>query len=369
MKKIRILQFPIGNSKGGITHYVLENWRWMDKNRFHCDFATMSKHLDFEDEILATGSKVFYISSYAEDNREQFAKEFGEILDNNYDVVHLHTKSWKSFVSEEVCKRHKVKKIIVHSHNTDVDALDSVKREQERILHEKIKEQFNQSMATDFWACSLAAADFLFGKQIPVNKIKVMPNAIDVGKFSYHPQVREHYRVKYGLQDCFVIGHAGRFAYQKNHEFLIKVFYEISKKVENARLVLLGDGDLLSEIQRQVKELNLENKVLFLGKRNDIADWYQAMDIFCLPSRFEGLGIVLIEAQTAGLKCLTSTEIPAETHITENIDYLPLELSKWVEGILSYKDGYLRTSMNEQIRQTGYDISKTIKYMERLYAQ
>ena len=194
-----------------------------------------------------------------------------------------------------------------------------------------------------------------------------MPNAIDIDKFAYNPETRKRYREKYGLQDCFVIGHAGRFAYQKNHEFLVNTFAEVSKKIKNARLVLLGDGELFSEVQNQVKKLNLENRVLFLGKRDDIAGWYQAMDVFCLPSRFEGLGIVLIEAQTSGLKCITSMEVPDETHITENIIYLPLKQSRWVEEIVNCKNGYSRMNMKEQIHAAGYDISAVIKDMERLY--
>lgn len=368
MKKIKILQFPIANSKGGITHYALENWRWMDKSRFHCDFATMSKHLDFEDEIRATGSNIFYISCYAEENKERFTDEFRKILaEGNYDVVHLHTKQWKSFLVEEICKEYCVSKIIVHSHNTEIDVWNPLKREKERLLHEQIKRQFKENMATDFWACSDAAADFLFGEQISEQKIKIMPNAIDIDKFAYNPETRKRYREKYGLQDCFVIGHAGRFAYQKNHEFLVNTFAEVSKKIKNARLVLLGDGELFSEVQNQVKKLNLENRVLFLGKRDDIAGWYQAMDVFCLPSRFEGLGIVLIEAQTSGLKCITSMEVPDETHITENIIYLPLEQSRWVEEIVNCKNGYSRMNMKEQIHAAGYDISAVIKDMERLY--
>ncbi len=368
MKKIKILQFPIANSKGGITHYALENWRWMDKSRFHCDFATMSKHLDFEDEIRATGSNIFYISCYAEENKERFTDEFRKILaEGNYDVVHLHTKQWKSFLVEEICKEYCVSKIIVHSHNTEIDVLNPLKREKERLLHEQIKRQFKENIATDFWACSDAAADFLFGEQISKQKIKIMPNAIDIDKFAYNPETRKRYREKYGLQDCFVIGHAGRFAYQKNHEFLVNTFAEVSKKIKNARLVLLGDGELFSEVQNQVKKLNLENRVLFLGKRDDIAGWYQAMDVFCLPSRFEGLGIVLIEAQTSGLKCITSMEVPDETHITENIIYLPLKQSRWVEEIVNCKNGYSRMNMKEQIHAAGYDISAVIKDMERLY--
>lgn len=369
MKKIKVLQFPIANSQGGITHYAIQNWKWMDKSKFQCDFATMSKFIDFEKEILATGSRVFYISCYAEENQKQFVKEFNEILNQGYDVVHIHTKQWKSLVVEELCKKHHVEKVIVHAHNTGIDTLDFIRREKEEKQHELIKNTFDETMATHFFACSKKAADFLFGERIPSSKIEITPNAIELDKFSYKEDVRNQYREKYGLRDCFVIGHVGRFAYQKNHRFLIEMFYKALQRIDNARLVLLGEGELFSEVQIHVKELKIEDKVLFLGRKSDVENWYQAMDAFCLPSRFEGLGMVLIEAETAGLKCITSVDVPVETYITENIKYLPLEVSKWIEELINCAKGYQRKNENEKIRAAGYDIAERIKVIEKIYQE
>lgn len=366
MKKVKVLQFPIANSKGGITHYALDNWKWMDKSKFQCDFVTMSKKLDFADEILATGSRIFYISCYAEQNKEQFVKEFDKILSEGYDVVHLHTKQWKSFLVEELCKKHGIPKIIVHSHSTGIDTLDPIKREWEVQQHEQVKKKFSVDMATDFWACSKAAADFLFGEQIPGDIIRIMPNAIDLSKFAYNQEIRSRYRREYGLENCFVIGHVGRFVYQKNHEFLIKVFYEVSKEICNARLVLLGEGELITKIQRQVEEYNLKNKVLFLGKRDDVNYWYQAMDAFCLPSRFEGLPISMIEAQAAGLPCADSMEITEEVVITDHVVRLPLDVEMWREQLLNYRE-IVRKDDQMSLRNAGYDIQEQIKVIEKFY--
>ena len=142
MKKIKILQFPIANSYGGITHYALENWKWMNKEQFQVDFATMSKKLDFADEITVTGSKIHYISCYAEENREQFIKEVNQILDQGYDVVHLHTKQWKSFLVEQICEERGVPRIIVHSHSTRCDANDEEKRKRETEEHYRVRKEF-----------------------------------------------------------------------------------------------------------------------------------------------------------------------------------------------------------------------------------
>lgn len=368
MNKVRILQFPIANSNGGITHYALNNWKWMNKDIFQCDFATMSKRLDFEDEILATGSKIYYISCYAEEDEKQFEKEFREILANGYDIVHLHTKQWKSFVVEELCIEYGVPKIIVHSHNTGIDTLNPQKRDFEIRLHERMKQKFNLSLATDFWACSKLAAEFLFGRQIPQEKIAIMPNAIELDCFAFDQQVRIEYRKKYGLENCFVMGHTGRFAYQKNHSFLIDIFAAVSKIMDSARLVLLGDGGLFPEIKSKVADLGLERKILFLGHRTDINNWYSAMDLFLLPSKFEGLPIAAIEAQASGLSCLVSDRITEEVMINENVSMLPLEVGLWTEKILEcHQNNYREENGKINLMKEGYDIAMQIKVIENEY--
>lgn len=368
MKKIRILQFPIANSKGGITHYALDNWKWMDKSKFQCDFATMSKYLDYEYEIRAMGSKVFYLSCYAEDDKEKFIREFDKILDGGYDVVHLHTKQWKSFLVEDLCKRHHISRVIVHAHSSGIDTLDPIKRKNEEQLHVEVKGRFNAYMATDFWACSQTAANFLYGEQISKEKIKIMPNAIEIDRFVYNEKVRSKYRREYGLKNCFVIGHVGRFVYQKNHEFLIDVFYEVAKQIENVKLVLLGEGKLLLQIKKKVRDLNLENKVLFLGKRDDIHNWYQAIDVFCLPSRFEGLPISMIEAQASGVPSIGSDCITKEVQIGNNVSLIPLTIHDWVTQILKCMDED-RQDNKKKLTIAGYDINKQIKIIEEEYSR
>ncbi len=366
MSKIRILQFPIANSRGGLTQYVLNNWKWMDRKRFQCDFATMSTQLDFENEILETGSKVYHISCYAEENQEQFIKEFEDILSQDYDVVHIHTKQWKSFLIEELCIKYNVPKIIVHSHSTGIDIEDSVKRKKEEETHRKIKRIFNESFATDFWACSKAAAKFLFGEQIEKSKIRIMPNAIDLDKFAFNVKVRSEIREKYGLSDCFVMGHVGRFEYQKNHEFLIKIFFRILKQIESARLILVGDGEYFQKVLDEAENLNIANKILFLGKRTDVNDWYQAMDVFCLPSRFEGLPISMIEAQASGLPCIGSDCITKEVKICNNVYLLPLNEEIWVNMLLKVR-GVNRENNKEKLVEFGYEIKTQIKEIETAY--
>lgn len=365
-KKIKILHFPIRNTNGGVTRTAMKLWKFIDHERFQFDFATCTK-LDFEQDIIDQGCKVYYISCYAEQNPEQFRKELKEILMNGYDAIHLNTNWWKSFEAERAAKEAGVKMILVHARNTFVDVNDDEERTKEAVIHEKCKREFSKDMATHFMACSDDAADFLFGPQIPKEKIMIFHNALDISRYTYDENKRREIRARLNIADKFVIGDVGRFAYQKNLKFLIDCFYEVQKREEKAVLLLVGDGYLEEELKRQVCEEQIEDKVIFAGAVDDVEDYLQAMDVFAFPTLFEGLGNVVIEAQTAGLKCICSTGVPKETQLTRNIEYIKLEKEKWIEAILKYKEGYVRVKTDEQIRKAGYDITEEIKKLERIY--
>lgn len=367
-KKIKVLQFSIGNVQGGVTQYVLKNWEFIDKDVFHFDFVTLSKTLDFGEEIERQGCKIHYISCYAEENETQFINEMEIILSEGYDVIHLHTNFWRSFIVEELAIKHGVPKIIVHSHNTMIGMSDKNQREEALKMHNLRREQFNTKLATDFWACSELAADWLYGEHIPRDRIKIMNNAIDVEDFSYDTDQRDRYRLQLGLEDCFVIGHTGRFAYQKNHEFLVDMFHEVSRQVTNARLLLIGTGEMEKGIQERILQYGLTDKVMFMGKRDDVNGLLQAMDLFVLPSRFEGLPIVLIEAQASGIRCVSSDTITREAKVTPNVEYIPLEVGKWMEYILRCTDGYERKKADHLVTQRGFNIRTQIKELERMYS-
>lgn len=374
MNKLKILQFPIANSKGGITQYVLQNWRFIDQSRFQFDFATMSRSLDFSNELEKEGCRIHYISCYAEDDKEQFVNEFRKVLiEGHYDVVHLHTKQWKSFLVEQIAKEAGVKKIIVHAHSTGIDTLEEEKRQKEVRLHSSVLEQLTKDIATDFWACSWNAVAFLFGNKIPKQDIRIMKNAIELSKYAYNPLVRENYRKKFGIADneC-VIGSVGRFVYPKNQEFLIKVFSRICSDKECSslkyRLLLVGSGEREEEYKRLVREHDIEENVIFAGHRTDVPQLLQAMDIFCLSSRFEGLPISLVEAQMSGLQCIASDIVTKEVNITGNVYYRQLNEEDWTDTILQITEGTeKRHSMYEKLNENGYNIEIQIKVLETEY--
>jgi glycosyltransferase involved in cell wall biosynthesis len=235
--------------------------------------------------------------------------------------------------------------------------------------HHKKRAEFRPELATHYLANTRDAAEFLYGPQMPKNKIQILNNAIDVDKFSYNMKTREQYRRDLRLENNLVFGHVGRFAYQKNHTFLIDIFAEIYKELPNAILLLIGEGDLMNDMKEKTKRLGIEDQVLFLGKRKDVAELYQAIDMFLLPSNFGGLDLVLVEAQTSGLICLTSDAMPSESRITDNVSFLPLDADQWKKTIRKIAaEGYNRRDRSNEIAEAGFSLDEQIKVLEQIYA-
>ena len=369
MDKVKILQFPFRDSNSGVANNSLGNLRRLDKEKFICHFGTVGvDNLPLEKKVTEAGAQLKYISCYGEKEPERFVDEVTKLFKTErYDIVQLHTSFWKSFLVEEIAMNCGIPKVIVHSRSTMVDIKDEVARLEAERIHHIRRAEFSTALATDFWACSWPAADWLFGPQIPRERIRVMKNAIEAGKFVFHQETREKYRRELGLENCFVVGHVGRLCYQKNQEFLIDVFARLYAGQKNARLMLVGDGALKEQFQKKAEELGVAESVLFLGARADVASLLQAMDVFCLPSRFEGFGNVLVEAQSAGLKCLASDFLPRETEITENIRYLSLSVDRWADELLEVAKGYQRRNMINEITAAGYNIEQQIKVIEAAY--
>jgi len=369
MGKFRALHMPLANNCSGVTQYVLEHWQFINKERFIFDFATRSSVLDFEDKLVVQGCKVHRYSVNSLTCPHVFKQELNTIMDNGYDAVHLHTSYWNGTIAEEVAMELKIPKIIVHSHNTGV-----LSNEENwaslNAKHEEIKASFAadyKKLATDLWACSSLAADWLFDSSIPRPEIKILHNGIDTQKFAYNLAMRQSIREKLGLTDAFVIGHVGRFAYQKNHEFLIRAFSLFAGKCSKARLILIGDGELLDGTKALVQQYGLHEKVLFLGRRDDVANLMQAMDVFALPSRFEGLGTVLVEAQASGLHCMVSDKIPVEANITQKLKYLPLSETLWCSELMELSKKCERYNGVNLVKFAGYDVKDSASKLEQLY--
>ncbi len=367
MDPIRVLHLtPPGF--GGIDTYIFNHYRNMDQKRFRFDFMTQNTELEDAEQYRDFSYRVWTLPATAARDRDGFVKRVQEILRDGYDVLHLHTSYWTGFLIEEIAKDIGIKKVIIHSHSTFVDEINPKKRQNLLTRHEEIKRSFSPDLATDYWACSWEAADWLFGEQIPRKRIKIMKNAIETERFRFNAQKRAEMRRKLGLEDALVLGTVGRLSYQKNPFFLLELFARFHKKNPDSKLLMVGDGELRGELEDQIERGGLKQDVLLLGWKTNVESYLQAMDIFLFPSHFEGLGIAAVEAEASGLPCVVSDQVPEDIVFTENICRVPLRISEW-ENALEYLAGRSidRRKGTDIVRSAGYDIQQQAKIMEQLY--
>lgn len=365
---IRVLQAFITNDKGGLTGYIAQNYQYMDKTKIQFDFLTYdTDKLDFEDEFINMGAKFYHI--HRPSHPIDFYKSLKHILkQGNYKVIHFNL-SYANFVPVILAKLAGAHNIIIHSHSTDID--------DQRIFIRKIKtgihllgKMISPFVGNSFWACSSDAAKWMFSQKIlKKNKWFWAHNAIDVKKYVYNSDKRNLLRKELGIAPgTFVIGHIGRFTYQKNHEFLLEVFKAVKKEKKDCRLMLIGDGPEKQHIKDLVEMFGINGDVLFLGRRTDVPDLLQAMDCFVLPSRFEGLPIVGIEAQAAGLPCIVSEVITEDVNITNLVKFVSLSSSIkcWLDTILSVScEG--RNDRYKDIVEAGYDLRHETCVIQKKY--
>ncbi|WP_141629394.1 glycosyltransferase, partial [Sporolactobacillus vineae] len=215
-------------------------------------------------------------------------------------------------------------------------------------------------------AASEAAGRFLYREK----KFKIINNGIDVQRYTFNMHKRVSMREKLNITDKFVLLHIGRFNDQKNHSFLIDVFSEVIKRNPNSILILIGVGPRSDQVKRKVLEENLNNNVLFLGEKHHVEDFLSAADVFVFPSKFEALGIVNIEAQCSGLKCVVSDQVPSQAKVTNNLVFLPIRYpDRWAKNILKFKNGYNRQGQMNEIIKSKFDIRDNAKYLKAFYLE
>lgn len=360
MRKLKILQYELNIPKTGAANYMLLNWKFINKDKFQFGFVVRSKYFYTFKDLKESRAIIHYVPEKYGEEPEKFLFHMKQIFLEGYDIAHIHIGRWTGFLIEEMAAKY-CERVIVHSHSSNCPPFLKEK-------HDELKKAVSDNLVKNFWACSRLAADFAFGKQIPEEKINILKNAIDTFPFRFNRQLRKKYRAYLNLENSFVIGHVGNFHYAKNHEFLLKVFFQFYRKCPNAKLILAGGGNLEQELKDKVRKNKMENAVLFLGVRDDINCLLQAMDVFCLPSHFEGFPLSLVEAQTGGLPCLTSTNVTKEVAITKLLVYLPLNVEIWVQYLFVLrKSCNERRDMSKEISEAGFEIRTQIKMLEKLY--
>ncbi|MET3655503.1 glycosyltransferase family 1 protein [Sporosarcina psychrophila] len=363
---VRVLHIVTALDGGGIENMILNYYSHMDRENIKFDFITHGKNGNLEPYFEQLGSEIYFVPPLRNSIRENLRLTRKIIANGNYDVVHSHI-GISSVFSMYFSKRFSIQTRITHSH------LAFRKESFLRRIIIRILRFFNNNYSTQLLACSKDAGKYLWGEKAVSNgSVKVINNAIDIEKFRFNKLSRNNIRHELNIEDKFVIGNVARFDYQKNHEFLIKIFSEIYKVNKESILLLVGNGELEDEVKKQVDKLGLKEAVKFLGVRNDVHKLMHAMDVFLLPSRYEGLGMVFIEAQANSLISFGSDIIvPKEAKATDLMNFISLDKSPdyWANEVLNYKDGYIRESTTEQIKKAGFDIRNECGKLVDIYAE
>lgn len=366
---VKVLYFVDRMLRGGIQSLVVDWVSRFDKNKIHVDFLLLDdgKEYDLEQTLKELGCTVYKLKGIWVKTPIDFIKYkyavknfFKEHYD--YKVVHMHSSS-KNYMILKYAKKYGIPIRIAHSHNIDFQTKNPLKK----LIGNLFKKPLIK-YATDYFACSKIAGEWLFGKEIvESDKFRVIHNAIDYDKFKYNDNIRNEIRRKLGFNDSdIVVGHVGRFVNQKNHEFLINVFSKCYQKNKNYKLLLIGIGELEESIKNKVVELNLNDCVTFAGFKNNVNEYMQAMDIFAFPSLFEGLGLVLVEAQASGLPCITTADtIPHEVKINPNFYFVNLDANKWVRTIQNIK--LARIKSEKLVKDAGYFIEDIVLELTTQY--
>lgn len=305
---------------GGVESVIMNYYRHLDHTKVQFDFICDedSTRIPY-DEIKKLGGRVFLVPKYQK--LPKYLKALEELFrKNHYRIVHSNVNTLSVFPLY-AAKKAGVPLRISHSHST------SNPKEWKRNIIKNILRPFSKKYATDYFACSELAGRYLFGnKAFDQGEVKIIHNAIDFNKFKFDPEARKKLRKELNIDEkTTVIGHVGRFVQTKNHNFLVNVFKEYHTKNPDSKLLLIGAGPLEEKIKTKVKKLNLTDSVLFLGQREDINKLYSVMDVFCLPSLYEGLPVAGIEAQAAGLPCVYSDKVTIEADATNNAYYASIK--------------------------------------------
>lgn len=361
MSQLRVLQLPNSlNKKSGVMSVIMNFYRNIDRDKIQFDFLCFeSDEENYTSEITKLGGKIFFIDSKYKKNFFKMRQEIGIFLSTHtYTIIHYHATSiWN--LALKLGMDIGIPNRIAHSHSTTYSEskLGTVRN---RFFSRNLVKEANY-----YLACSTEAGELLFRNK----QFKLLHNAIDVDRFSYNPVKREEIRKNLNLENHYVIGHVGRFSAQKNHDYLIDLFYEYHKINDRAKLLLIGEGPLRKEIEEKINYLKLNTAVSIVDFNSEIENYYQAMDIFVMPSLYEGLPVSGIEAQASGLPCLFSKAISDEVAICENVAFFDTD-RKAAENIFlinDMKNSVVREKVDPIVKKKKYDIKQEATGLQDFY--
>ncbi len=368
---IRVLQINAGELFGGVSSMVFNFYQNINREKVQFDFVAPNKssYENCRSQIEQMGGRIIELKATGSLISRKFRfwrRLFQLIKKEKYEVVHINSGSITFNLQVAwIAKLSGCKKIIVHSHNAGNDS-------SKKAFVMKLIKPLLELGPTHYFACSHKAAQFMFiSGRIKKGEYQVINNGVNLERFQFDIKNREAYRQQLELNEKKVLLHVGRFCKQKNHRYLIDIFNAFQKRVPNSVLLLVGEGELFEEVKIQVRNYGLDNLVIFLGLRNDIDKLMSASDIFILPSLFEGLPVVGVEAQASGLPCIFADTITSEADLTDSVRFLPINVNedKWVKELidLTENSGTERILYAEQVASKGYSLSGIAKMLEDVY--
>jgi len=367
-KAIRVLHVVTTMDFGGVETLLMEIYRNIDREKIQFDFLCHnSSDGKYVEEIKKLGGRIYQVNSILrsggairyQHNLRRFFKQHSE-----YRIVHSHKNAQNGLILK-AAKDAGIPIRISHSHIAN--------REYSRFT----EYYYNYSIrrikkdATDYFACSMAAARCMYQDKRIIDKTIVINNSIDIEKFKFSDNSRKTIRENLNIENDIVFVHVGRFMEQKNHKFLIDIFSEIEKQIHNVKLLLIGEGVLMPQIKQQADELGISEKIIYLGSKSNVQDYLSASDMFLFPSLFEGLGIVLIEAQANGLPCIISKDvIPEEADVGAGLVKrvsLSQSAESWANECLNSVERINSEIAQKAVYDAGYDIKEITRRLQTFY--
>jgi glycosyltransferase involved in cell wall biosynthesis len=364
---VKVLHKLANLDGGGVGRILYDYYSMIDHNKVHFDFL-ISTDIDngiLEQPLKDMGSKIYKIPSYQKDKNEYYKQAEKYINSDNYDVIHIHRVSGSEMKILKIAEKAGIPDRIVHAHSAFRD--DSfIKKQKRKAFAVSLKRN-----ATQLAACGSAAAAAVWGKKaLDSGEVKIVRNAINVEKFSFDDNLRRKLREELDITSKTAIVTVGRLSEEKNQEFALKTFAELTVLDDNAIFIVIGRGNEEEKLKKLCVDLKITDKVRFLGICEDVPRLLNAMDIFMLPSIYEGFPVSLVEAQANGLKCFVSDNVTREACITDLAEYIPINGTEklWAEKIASKSDfGYERSKYSAEVLEAGYDIKSEAVKLQNFY--
>lgn len=367
---LRVLIVGMTNRVGGLESFIMSYCEQLVGANIHFDFLCRFPKCAFVERIAEMGGNIYRVTRRSQ-NPLAFYRQIRAFFKEHaaeYDVIWDNECMMNDMTPLLLAKHYGIPRRIYHSHSSD-NMDSSLKGQIQEMLHKYHRKTVGR-VATDLWACSREAARWAFPEGVLEKQAyRIIPNAISVEQYRYDPQVRGEYRRKMGLGQSYVVGNVGHLHDVKNQGFLLDAFAAFHQQCPESVLLLVGEGANREMLSQKALALKISEAVRFLGHRSDVPQLLQAMDLFVMPSRFEGLPIAVVEAQVSGLPCVVSDSLPREVKFRDDVDYLPIDgIEGWSKAMAHYRERKdIRTDGCANARAAGYDIRAEARHLEDLW--